>query len=193
MTDADGSTAVGRAAHRREWARVLGATVRSRPATSTWREECAQDAFAQALQTWPRTGVPDRPGAWLTTVARNRALDVLRRETVLRRTLPLLVTTRPADAPGPTTPVRRRPAPAGLHLLPSGAVAGRAGRADAAAGVRAVDRRGGPRLPGAGVDHGGAGHPGQEEDRRGPHPVPGAVAGPSCGERVGAVLDGRCT
>jgi RNA polymerase sigma-70 factor (ECF subfamily) len=54
-------------------------------------EECAQDAFVQALQTWPRTGVPDRPGAWLTTVARNRALDVLRRESVFRRSMPLLV------------------------------------------------------------------------------------------------------
>src|SRR5262249_12436948 len=42
-------------------------------------EECAQDAFAQAMKTWPRDGVPRRPGAWLTTVARNRALDRLRR------------------------------------------------------------------------------------------------------------------
>jgi RNA polymerase sigma-70 factor (ECF subfamily) len=62
-------------------------------------EECAQDAYVQALETWTRTGIPDRPGAWLTTVARNRALDVLRRERVLRRALPLLV----ADdsVPGP--------------------------------------------------------------------------------------------
>ncbi|MFF1632046.1 RNA polymerase sigma factor, partial [Streptomyces sp. NPDC058272] len=43
---------------------------------------CAQDAFAQALERWRRDGVPRRPGAWLTTTARNRALDVLRRETV---------------------------------------------------------------------------------------------------------------
>jgi RNA polymerase sigma-70 factor, ECF subfamily len=49
--------------------------------TGNWdlAEECAQDAFAQALKTWPRDGVPRRPGAWLTTVARNRALDRLRR------------------------------------------------------------------------------------------------------------------
>ena len=40
---------------------------------------CAQDAFAQALKTWARDGVPRRPGAWLTTVARNWALDRLRR------------------------------------------------------------------------------------------------------------------
>ena len=42
-------------------------------------EECTQEAYAQALRTWPRTGIPDRPGAWLTTIARNRARDVLRR------------------------------------------------------------------------------------------------------------------
>jgi RNA polymerase sigma-70 factor (ECF subfamily) len=44
-------------------------------------EECAQDAFARALGRWPRDGVPHRPGAWLTTTARNRALDRLRRGT----------------------------------------------------------------------------------------------------------------
>ncbi|WP_203919222.1 RNA polymerase sigma factor [Rugosimonospora africana] len=62
-------------------------------------EECAQDAFVQALRTWTRTGVPDRPGAWLTTTARNRARDELRRESVLRRTLPLLVADE--SVPGP--------------------------------------------------------------------------------------------
>jgi RNA polymerase sigma-70 factor (ECF subfamily) len=53
----------------------------------------------QALQTWPRTGIPDRPGAWLTTVARRRVLDVLRRESVFRRALPLLVADHVADEP----------------------------------------------------------------------------------------------
>jgi RNA polymerase sigma-70 factor, ECF subfamily len=49
--------------------------------TGDWdlAEECAQDAFATALARWGRDGVPDRPGAWLTTTARNRALDRLRR------------------------------------------------------------------------------------------------------------------
>ncbi len=54
-------------------------------------EECTQDAFVRALETWRRDGVPDRPGAWLTATARRRALDLLRRDTVLRRKLPLLV------------------------------------------------------------------------------------------------------
>jgi len=51
--------------------------------TGDWdlAEECAQDAFALALERWPRDGVPRRPGAWLTTAARNRAIDRLRRAT----------------------------------------------------------------------------------------------------------------
>ena len=43
-------------------------------------EDAVQDAFAEALRSWPQRGVPDRPGAWILTVARNRALDRLRRE-----------------------------------------------------------------------------------------------------------------
>ena len=46
-------------------------------------EEAVQDAYVQALRTWARDGVPERPGAWLTTVARRTALNALRR----RRTL----------------------------------------------------------------------------------------------------------
>jgi RNA polymerase sigma-70 factor (ECF subfamily) len=49
--------------------------------TADWdlAEECAQDAFARALERWGTDGVPRNPGAWLTTTARNRALDGLRR------------------------------------------------------------------------------------------------------------------
>jgi RNA polymerase sigma-70 factor, ECF subfamily len=65
-------------AFRREWGRVVATLIRM---TRDWdlAEECAQDAFAVALERWPRDGVPRRPGAWLTTTARNRALDRLRR------------------------------------------------------------------------------------------------------------------
>ncbi|WP_199752364.1 RNA polymerase sigma factor [Actinoplanes sp. ATCC 53533] len=62
-------------------------------------EECTQDAYTHALSTWATGGIPERPGAWLTTVARNRALDALRRASVLRRTLPLLVMDEPAAGP----------------------------------------------------------------------------------------------
>jgi len=46
-------------------------------------EDAVQDAFATALERWPRTGVPDNPGAWIVTAARNRAIDRIRREHVL--------------------------------------------------------------------------------------------------------------
>lgn len=82
-------------AHHREWARVLAATVRVTRDLDL-AEECAQDAYAEALRTWARSGIPDRPGAWLTTVARNRATDALRRESAFHRALPLLVMEEPA-------------------------------------------------------------------------------------------------
>jgi RNA polymerase sigma-70 factor (ECF subfamily) len=55
-------------------------------------EEAAQEAFAIAAERWPRDGVPRNPGAWLTTTARNRAIDRLRRErTLLAKTRLLAV------------------------------------------------------------------------------------------------------
>jgi len=72
--------AVSEAFHQ-EWGRVLSSLIAS---TGDWdlAQECAQDAFVQALRRWSRDGVPTRPGAWLTTVARNRAVDRLRRRAV---------------------------------------------------------------------------------------------------------------
>jgi RNA polymerase sigma-70 factor (ECF subfamily) len=46
-------------------------------------EEAVQEAFVTALETWPARGVPDNPGAWITTTARNRAIDRLRRRKLL--------------------------------------------------------------------------------------------------------------
>lgn len=97
LTDRDVVGAVA-AAHRDEWGAVLAATVRVARDLDL-AEECTQDAFVRALETWGRDGVPQRPGAWLTATARRRALDVLRREGVMRRKLPLLV--EPAGDPPP--------------------------------------------------------------------------------------------
>src|SRR5204863_350198 len=65
-------------AFRDEWGRVVATLIR---VTGDWdvAEECAQDAFALALERWQRDGVPRNPGAWLTTTARNRAIDRMRR------------------------------------------------------------------------------------------------------------------
>jgi RNA polymerase sigma factor (sigma-70 family) len=97
--DGPGVAAAVAEAHRREWAFVLAATVRVTRDIDL-AEECVQDAYAQALATWADRGVPAKPGAWLTTVARRRALDLLRREVTLRRALPLLVDDEPAAAAG---------------------------------------------------------------------------------------------
>jgi RNA polymerase sigma-70 factor, ECF subfamily len=87
-------------AFREEWGRVVAALIGT---TGDWdlAEECAQEAFASALKTWPRDGVPRRPGAWLTTVARNRALDRLRRSAAEAAKLREVAALAPADEPGP--------------------------------------------------------------------------------------------
>ncbi|HEV2634648.1 MAG TPA: sigma-70 family RNA polymerase sigma factor [Actinocrinis sp.] len=66
---------------RSEWGRVVATLIR---VCGDWdlAEECAQDAFAQAMVSWPGSGVPDRPGAWIVATARNRAVDRLRRRSV---------------------------------------------------------------------------------------------------------------
>ncbi len=77
-------------AHRREWAFVLAATARVARDIDL-AQECVQDAYVAALDAWSRQGVPRNPGAWLTTAARRRALDALRRDRTLRGKLPLLI------------------------------------------------------------------------------------------------------
>jgi RNA polymerase sigma factor (sigma-70 family) len=96
--DASDVAAAVAGAHRREWAFVLAATVRV-TRDLDHAEECAQEAFAAALVDWPRNGVPASPGAWLTTTARRRALNVIRHRGVEVRHLPLLV--EDVTAPGP--------------------------------------------------------------------------------------------
>ena len=79
MADASShAEAMVEAVFREEWGRIVASLIAM---TGDWdlAEECAQDAFTRALQTWDRDGVPTHPGAWLTTAARNRAVDVLRR------------------------------------------------------------------------------------------------------------------
>ncbi|MER6202654.1 RNA polymerase sigma factor [Streptomyces sp. NPDC001586] len=50
-------------------------------------EEIAQDALVAALEQWPESGVPDRPGAWLTATAKHRAIDLVRRKETYARKL----------------------------------------------------------------------------------------------------------
>ena len=92
---------------RQEWGRVVATLIRM---TGDWdlAEECAQEAFATALTRWGTDGVPDRPGAWLTTTARNRALDRLRRKKVeaakLQEVAALSALSEPAPWPDRSVP-----------------------------------------------------------------------------------------
>jgi RNA polymerase sigma-70 factor (ECF subfamily) len=74
---------------RDEWGRVLASLV-GYLADFDRAEEATQEAFAIAAQRWPVSGAPTNPGAWLTTTARNRAIDRIRRERTLAQKFPLL-------------------------------------------------------------------------------------------------------
>ena len=93
------STAVAEA-HRREWAYVLASAVRVARDIDL-AEECVQETYATALTAWSSNGIPTNPGAWLTTAARRKVIDRLRRDDTARRKLPLLIDryelTDPAD------------------------------------------------------------------------------------------------
>ncbi|MGE0877561.1 MAG: RNA polymerase sigma factor [Acidimicrobiia bacterium] len=71
-------------AWRQEWSRVVGGLVRFTGRLDI-AEDAVQEAFAIAVRAWRTTGIPDNPGAWLTTTARRRAVDRLRREDLGRR------------------------------------------------------------------------------------------------------------
>ncbi len=74
MTNLDG-------VFRREWGPAVAALARW-SGDLTVAEDAVQEACAEALRAWPSDGLPDHPGGWLITVARNRARDRLRRESV---------------------------------------------------------------------------------------------------------------
>ncbi|MGH3243255.1 MAG: RNA polymerase sigma factor [Spirillospora sp.] len=92
------------AAFHEEWGKVVATLIRM---TGDWdlAEESAQEAFARALERWPDDGVPDRPGAWLTTTARNHALNRIRRGRTENAKLRELGTmTGPQEPPEPEDP-----------------------------------------------------------------------------------------
>jgi RNA polymerase sigma-70 factor (ECF subfamily) len=65
-------------------------------------EEAVQEAFAKALEIWPERGIPDNPGAWITTTARNAAIDRIRRRRVLVEKIEVLQREAEIDATGGT-------------------------------------------------------------------------------------------
>jgi RNA polymerase sigma-70 factor, ECF subfamily len=71
-------------------------------------EDAVQEAFVEAMRTWPRRGVPNNPGAWITTTARNRAMDRVRRESRREAKEKAAMGTgaepEPSGVPGPLDP-----------------------------------------------------------------------------------------
>jgi RNA polymerase sigma-70 factor (ECF subfamily) len=92
---------------RASWSRIL-ATLARRFGDLDLAEDALQAACVQALRTWPETGVPRSPEAWLTTTAKHQALDVVRRDGVLAQKLERL---QPADPSEEPPPAERRALP----------------------------------------------------------------------------------
>lgn len=74
---------------REEWGRAVSILIRVL-GDFELAEDAVQDAFAIALERWPRDGSPSNPGAWIVATARNRAIDRIRRERTLVRKTELL-------------------------------------------------------------------------------------------------------
>jgi RNA polymerase sigma-70 factor, ECF subfamily len=90
-------------AFRDQWGRVLAALI-GFLGDFDLAEEAAQEAFAIAAERWPREGAPRNPGVWLVTVARNRAIDRIRRDrTLAAKTRLLRIPDAAEDSVEPTT------------------------------------------------------------------------------------------
>jgi RNA polymerase sigma-70 factor (ECF subfamily) len=107
-------TAAVERAFREESGRVLASLIRHLGGDFQLAEDAVQDAFAVALATWPRDGVPARPGAWLTVAARRKAIDRLRHERVLADRVRLLERLMELDGGGPADPDEDDELPAAL-------------------------------------------------------------------------------
>ena len=148
-------------AWREERAAVLATTIRH-AGDFQLAEDAVQDAFAAAVASWPRDGVPGNPGAWLTVTARRKAIDRLRRERASADRVDRLAELARLDAQEHRRGHRRRrrggrpPAP-DLHLLPPGARAPGPRRADAAHARRPDHRRDRARVPRRRADDGRSG------------------------------------
>jgi RNA polymerase sigma-70 factor (ECF subfamily) len=94
------SAAAIEAVFRRERAHVLATTIRVTHGDFDLAEEAVQDAFAAAIARWPSEGTPDQPRGWLVSVARHKAIDVIRRRVKLRE----IVAAEQAGEPEPGEP-----------------------------------------------------------------------------------------
>ena len=144
-------------------------------------EEALHDAFAAAVDQWPREGVPANPRAWLVSAGRFKAIDAMRRRARFDASLGELAERLDTGAAIRCGTDRRggrgRPPAADLHLLPSGARAGGPGGPYAARSVRTDDRGHRQRVSHHPVHAGPADRAGQGENSRRADSLSGAVAG----------------
>ncbi|GGR08681.1 RNA polymerase subunit sigma-24 [Streptomyces netropsis] len=104
IVTAAGATETVEAVFRIESARIIAGVARIVRDVGI-AEELAQDALVAALEQWPESGVPDRPGAWLMATAKHRAIDLVRRkETYARKLAEVGRTLEDVPAPGPADP-----------------------------------------------------------------------------------------
>ena len=83
------------AVYRAEWGRIVAALI-SLIGDFDLAEECAQEAFAAAVDQWRTSGIPDMPTAWIIRAARNKAIDRLRRQSLYSEKLESYGIPRPA-------------------------------------------------------------------------------------------------
>ena len=153
-------------------------------------QEVVQGAFEQALDHWPVSGVPDRPGAWLSTTARRRALDHLRRvrragaraEALAHHALGMMEPPPDVADPEEIPDDRLR---LDLHVLPSGLARRQSRGPHPEAGGRALDGRDRAGIPRAGADHRAAARARQADDPRRAVPLRGAGGSRAVGAAVG--------
>lgn len=107
MTEPTGAAEAVERAYREEWTALLATLAGQLCGDVGLAEEAVADAFAAAVAEWPARGVPARPGAWLTTVARRRAIDRLRKETTRTTALDRLETLMRDDDAGEPEPLDR--------------------------------------------------------------------------------------
>ena len=145
-------------------------------------EDAVQEAFAIAAEKWPVDGMPPNPGGWITTTARNRALDRLRRESSRddrqAQAVLLHAEDEPIEEVGGVRDDRLRMIFTCCHPALG---AERAGAAHVAIARRPARPRRSPRVPRARADDGAADRAGEAQDPRRSDPVPCARGGRAAG------------
>src|SRR5260370_37346850 len=86
------------AVYRADWGRIVATLIRL-VGDFALAEECAQEAFAAAVDQWPSSGIPDIPHAWIIQTAKHKTIDRIRRQVIYQENLPSYVNSGVATYP----------------------------------------------------------------------------------------------